>query len=176
VVPPFLTYSAGPLLGPSLLQAAARRNGYHCRLLDLNALWIRSKIVVVRKATHQPLDFARPIFVGDHDKPASVLSSSEKEFFSEYILPSLKQLSTTPRGDNHGIGAFDSTVDTDGSLLRRIQFGFLGHDEVEPAASFLASSASLIGPWLKQQLVTWPSLWLLRPTSKMVSCSTIPQM
>jgi hypothetical protein len=103
---------------------------------------------------HQPLDIARPIFVGDHDKPVSLLSSIEQEFFSEYILPSLQQSSTTPRGENNGIDTFHNKVDTDESLLRRIQFGFLSHDEVETASSFLASSTSSIGPWLKQQLVT----------------------
>ena len=94
---------------------------------------------------HQPLDMGRrrpgPIFVGDHDKPVSLLSSIEKEFFSEYILPSLKQASDA-RGDYHGFDPCDTNVDKDDILLRRVQFGFLSHDEVEMAACFLVSSAS----------------------------------
>jgi hypothetical protein len=41
LVPPFLKYSGGSLLGVELLKQTARKQGHVFSVLDLNALWIR---------------------------------------------------------------------------------------------------------------------------------------
>ena len=130
VVPPFIKYTAGPLLGPALLQAAARKRGHQCAVLDLNAHFIRrqSPERIVRRGR----------FVGDHDKPQAStpfpnLSGIEQKFFGETVLPCL-----------------DIGPGEDEEALRRIRFGFLQHEEVQDSATKLAASS--FGVWTRTLL------------------------
>jgi len=130
IVPPFIKYSAGPLLGPALLQSAARQRGHTCSVLDLNAHFIRKQSPgrAVRRGK----------FVGDHDKPKDGMSSSsdlsriERRFLCDTVLPSL---------DFGG----------DANALKRVQFGFLEHKKVEVSATRLASTP--FGAWTRELLL-----------------------
>ena len=122
VVPPLIKYNTGPLLGPALLQSAARRYGHECTILDLNAKWLRP--------TGQRKNHAA--FFGDHDKDSCFLNQSESLFFEDYLVPALQSI--TPEADP----------------TRRIKFGFLTHNELDHAGSALALSE--FGAWLHQQL------------------------
>ena len=64
VVPPLLEYSAGPLLGPALLVAAARAAGHEADVLDLSIRWIRSHLPSCVAASPSTT-------LGDHDKPGT---------------------------------------------------------------------------------------------------------
>jgi len=66
LVPPFLKYAAGPLLGPAQLVGAARTAGHDVRVLDLNIALIRSRLPVGLSVTSSG-------FAGDHDKPRDLL-------------------------------------------------------------------------------------------------------
>lgn len=66
VVPPFLKYAAGPLLGPAQLAGAARAAGHDVRVLDLNIRLIRD-----RMPADGPVEASG--FTGDHDKPGDLL-------------------------------------------------------------------------------------------------------
>jgi len=125
LVPPIIKYSSGPLLGPALLQSAARLAGHECFIVDLNAHYIRPR--VSKRGKHGA-------FIGDHDKPTGnhSLNSVERNFVEEYILPGLRH-----------------TGEAD--INRRVQFGFFDHDEVRTAASSMASSA--FGSWVREILL-----------------------
>lgn len=132
IVPPFLKYSAGPLLGPALLKARAVQRGHWCSILDLNAHFIR------RFAPDRDLN--RGIFVGDHDKPRvssfNTLSNVETVFLDE-VLGAL--LPIVGSGNLSKIEA-----------LRRLRFGFLRHHEVEKAGSALSHTS--FGQWVRTLL------------------------
>jgi hypothetical protein len=76
VVPPFLRYAAGPLLGPATLEGAARDRGFKVSTLDLNIRYIRS-IESVTASTKPSL-----LFYGDHAKPPGGLSKCARRFWS----------------------------------------------------------------------------------------------
>jgi hypothetical protein len=122
LVPPFIKYNAGPLLGPSLLQSAARRRGHKCAVVDLNAHWIHPR--ASRRRQHGP-------FLGDHDKDSSVLNHIETQFLEQHIMPAL-QLPHTEE------------------MKRRANFGFLTHAQVETAGKNMASST--FGSWVRKRL------------------------
>ena len=122
LVPPFIKYNSGPLLGPALLQSAARNRGHACTVLDLNAHYIEPR--ALKRLQHGT-------FIGDHDKRSSVLSDIENVFMSKHVLPGL------------------SCADDD--LYRRVQFGFLTHDEVQSAANTMAGS--FFGSWVRDVLI-----------------------
>jgi radical SAM superfamily enzyme YgiQ (UPF0313 family) len=133
VVPPFLNYSAGPLLGPSLLQAAARDIGHVCNILDLNALWIQ------RFRDHNTTaDLDRGLFVGDHDKPVNrkVLRDAER-FLYDAIIESMVLEVEDPK-----------------EIKEKIQYGFLMHDEVESMSNNLAhdEAPTSFGSWARRKL------------------------
>ena len=76
MVPPFLKYAAGPLLGPAALVGAARGAGMQLRSNDFNAKFIRSMV---------ELPFQRigpPTFYGDHSKQ-DFLERAEHKFWDE---------------------------------------------------------------------------------------------
>jgi hypothetical protein len=126
IVPPLIKYSSGPLLGPSLLQSAARRGGHECSILDLNAHFLQPRT---------PKRTKHGVFIGDHDKPVgeNSLNEIEKEFMSKYILPGICR----EIGD-----------DDDDGLQRRVQFGFLTHEEIQTAATTMVSSS--FGTWVQR--------------------------
>jgi len=76
LVPPFLKYTAGPLLGPALLKSAASKSGHLCSVLDLNAKYLSPR-------TEKRISHGR--FIGDHDKPSPSLSQIEDEFYQKTI-------------------------------------------------------------------------------------------
>jgi hypothetical protein len=119
IVPPLIKYTSGPLLGPSLLQSAARRGGHECSILDLNAHFLQPRA---------PKRTKHGVFIGDHDKPVGedALNQIEKEFMSKYILP-----------------GFCRDIDDagDDALQRRVKFGFLTHEEIQTAATSMVSSS-----------------------------------
>lgn len=129
VVPPFIKYTAGPLLGPSLSKAAALKHGHSCTILDLNAHYI-----VLRQAGRKHR--CQQIFVGDRDKAIndqgeSVLTPLQSDFIANEILPGLD-------------------FENNPSSIRRVQFGFLDHDHVYRAATFL--SQAQFGIWVREKL------------------------
>ena len=44
LIPPFLKYVAGPLLGPAMLAGAGRGAGHDVQVCDLNALYLRERL------------------------------------------------------------------------------------------------------------------------------------
>lgn len=134
IVPPFLKYSAGPLLGPSLLQSAARSHGFVCDVLDMNAHYIQPR-VAQRKGLGN--------FVGDHDKPTGTnsLSFVEKEFLEQHILPFV---------------ATNNTYYSKEELIRKVLFGFLTHKQVREASTAMAcQQAGTFGKWAAGIMSTW---------------------
>jgi hypothetical protein len=129
IVPPLIKYTSGPLLGPSLLQSAARRGGHECSILDLNAHFLHSRA---------PKRTKHGVFIGDHDKPVgeNSLNEIEKEFMSKYILPGLCR-------------EIDYAGDDD-ALQRRVKFGFLTHEEIQTAATAMLSSS--FGTWARRAI------------------------
>ncbi|MRG98402.1 B12-binding domain-containing radical SAM protein [Polyangium spumosum] len=124
VVPPLLKYSAGPLLGPALLVAAARAAGHEADALDLSIRWIRERL---------PPDLELPAstVVGDHDKPGALLSALQRETF----VPMLQVYLTD----------FDRLGDADPHLSLTCS-----HDAVDAAVERLV--ASPVGHWIRSQL------------------------
>lgn len=123
IVPPFIKYSAGPLLGPALLKSAATRRGHACNVLDLNALYIQPRVIP---------RLQRGSFVGDHDKPTAAhprsLSAVEDTFVQDIILPHL----------SWPIEAIGNTSNS--KAIRRLKYGFLTNDDVRQASRSLASA------------------------------------
>lgn len=133
LVPPFIKYSSGPMLGPALLQSAARLAGHECSVVDLNAHYIQPRVAKRGKLG---------VFVGDHDKPRgdNSLSSIENDFVEDYIIPAIQNF---------------QGVDCNG-IQRRIKFGFFAHEQVSMAATHLACSSfgSWVGETLQAQRMT----------------------
>lgn len=133
VVPPLLKYSAGPLLGPALLVAAARAAGHEADTLDLSIRWIRE---------HLPSDVSMPgsIIVGDHDKPGSLLSEIQREKFTPILRKYLED--------------FDILAGADPHLSMTCS-----HDAVDSAVEKMVDSP--IGTWIRKQLenVTQPDVF-----------------
>lgn len=71
VVPPFLKYASGPLLGPAMLAGAAQAAGHSIDILDLNARFLSARL---------PARQGDPRFVGDHDRASEVLSPIQRAF------------------------------------------------------------------------------------------------
>ncbi len=94
VVPPLLKYSAGPLLGPTLLVAAARAAGHEADVLDLSIRWIREHLPQIPGAAESP-------FVGDHDKPGALLSSLQRDVFTPLLRAHLTDVDDTSSADPH---------------------------------------------------------------------------
>ena len=76
VVPPFLKYAAGPLLGPATLIGAARSAGIPVRSIDMIIDFIRSAVDPLAEG----LDL--PDFYGDHSKQ-SFLEVAERRFWDD---------------------------------------------------------------------------------------------
>jgi len=133
VVPPLLKYSAGPLLGPALLVAAACAAGHDADTLDLSIRWIRD---------HLPSDVTMPgsIIVGDHDKPGSLLSEIQREKFTPILRTYLED--------------FDVLAGVDPHLSMTCS-----HDAVDDAVEKMVDSP--IGNWIRKQLenVTPPDVF-----------------
>jgi hypothetical protein len=72
VVPPFLKYASGPLLGPAMLAGAAVAAGHRADIADLNARWIERALdgVVCRETP----------FVGDHGRDDGALRGAHQSF------------------------------------------------------------------------------------------------
>jgi len=128
VVPPFLKYSAGPLLGPALLVAAARAAGHEADVLDLSIRWIRE---------HLPCELAVPVstVVGDHDKPGALLSAIQREAFVPMLRTHLTDFDLLEGADPHL------------SLT-------CSHDAVDAAVEHIV--ASPVGDWIRSQLECHP--------------------
>ena len=73
VVPPLLKVVSGPLLGPAMLVGAGRAAGHRVRVLDLNARWLREQLGDPGSPPTSP-------FIGDHDRPAALLRSVQRDF------------------------------------------------------------------------------------------------
>ena len=171
VVPPFLKYTAGPLLGPHLLQSAARRHGHKCDVLDMNAQWIRHQIsarttpllstpndrkgILSRTAQYSNLPY-RSRFVGDHDKPMMVRSVSHVHDDAEAtgatnvsLLSELEdQFIKEAILPNLPFVSMGITTNNDGkhvekeSLANRIKFCYFDHADVRLAATNIIESSN----------------------------------
>ncbi|NBR88285.1 MAG: hypothetical protein EBT61_22860, partial [Verrucomicrobia bacterium] len=73
LVPPFLKYASGPLLGPAMLAGAGRRAGHRIQVLDLAREWL---------IDHYPEPQSESPFVGDHDKPSETLRGIQQDWCS----------------------------------------------------------------------------------------------
>lgn len=71
LIPPFLKYIAGPLLGPAMLAGAAEAAGFALHVLDLNARFLGQELA----GRH-----GDPRFVGDHDRPSVALRLVQERF------------------------------------------------------------------------------------------------
>jgi radical SAM superfamily enzyme YgiQ (UPF0313 family) len=71
-----LKYAAGPLLGPAMLAGAGRAAGHAVEIVDLNQLYIRSRLPVEGSATPS-------VLVGDHDKPGQELGRVQRSFLEQ---------------------------------------------------------------------------------------------
>ena len=71
LVPPYLKYAAGPLLGPAQLVGAGRDAGHQVEVLDLNIALIRSRLP-------PDLRLGPSGFAGDHDKPRDLLRAIQR--------------------------------------------------------------------------------------------------
>jgi hypothetical protein len=131
VVPPFIKYNAGPLLGPALLQAAATATGHFCTVLDLNAIWIQQQQGHFLENASSSLVAMKPVFQGDHNKPVDSSLLRVERLWTDTILGESQR--------------------EDHDLLRRVQYGFLDHGEIQAHAARLV--ASPFGSWMRNQLV-----------------------
>lgn len=125
IVPPFIKYSAGPLLGPArCCNLPQRRMVTSVPSLDLNALFIQPRASPRTK---------HGAFVGDHNKPTGPqsLAHVERTFLTDHLLP-----------------CFGSEAASDS--MRRVKFGFLDHADVHQAATKLASSS--FGDWARRHM------------------------
>lgn len=128
VVPPLLKYSAGPLLGPALLVAAARAAGHEADTLDLSIRWIRENIPT-------DVDVVDSVVVGDHDKPGTLLSEMQRNAFVPLLRTDLTE--------------FDLLDGADPYLSMTCS-----HDAVDRAVERMIDSP--IGAWIRNQLETAP--------------------
>jgi len=133
IVPPFIKYDAGPLLGPALLQAAAKSSGQICSVLDLNALWIQDHRRHLLGGQHER-KFDKPFFQGDHNKPLDNSLTFLEQLWAKKLLNGSNL--EDPKAQN---------------LWRSSQFGFFNHDEIQSRASQLASSS--FGSWVCEYLI-----------------------
>ena len=149
LVPPFLKIAHGPLLGPAMLVGAARQAGHDVHLYDLNAAWIRERLLAPEAAENR-------IFVGDHDRPLALT-----ELHHGFIA----QLSSNDPRDTHDaiLGAAARLASGDFGAwtlaqLRRasqipdvIAVSVMYRDQVEPALAMTLVARSL---W-PSALVVW---------------------
>lgn len=128
IVPPLLKYSAGPLLGPALLVAAARAAGHEAEVLDLSIRWIRANLPPIGEVPASPV-------VGDHDKPGTLLSELQRHVFTPLLRAHLTE--------------HDLLADADPHLTLTA-----AHDAVDTAAACLAASPA--GAWIRRELSARP--------------------
>lgn len=122
LVPPFLKYASGPLLGPAMLAGAARSKGHRVQVLDLAREWM---------VDHHPEPRYESAFVGDHDKP-----SGDLRWFQEHWCSGCAEGWPT---------ALDSGALEESILHLKVDF-----DEVDAAAHGLCHTET--GVWLKQKI------------------------
>ncbi len=125
VVPPFVKYAAGPMLGPAHLQGTANAAGFDVCTLDLNIEWMHCSSLLPPAGTGQDA------FFGDHSKPRGVLDRIESAFWS-HVMEAL------PSG-NRSL-----------ACLRRIRDMTLTHDEVQALLDHLVPK--LVGKSLSAPL------------------------
>mmetsp|Transcript_25354 Transcript_25354/g.51694 ORF Transcript_25354/g.51694 Transcript_25354/m.51694 type:complete len:484 (+) Transcript_25354:464-1915(+) len=132
VVPPFVKYSAGPLLGPALLASAATRRGHACNVVDLNALYIMPRVA--------PRLQLGP-FVGDHDKPRAAhprsLSAIEDTYIRETLVPHI---------------SLSCASSSTSEAVRQLKYGFLTNDVVRHASRALVSTD--FGCWTRRKIAS----------------------
>lgn len=122
LVPPFLKYASGPLLGPAMLAGAARQVGHRIQILDLAGEWLND---------HYPKPQSESAFVGDHDRPSAILRQCQHDWCS-LCAP-----------------AWPSKLDPE-HIKERIVHLKAGFDEVEAAAQALCHTE--IGAWFRRKL------------------------
>lgn len=128
IVPPLLKYSAGPLLGPALLVAAARAGGHEADALDLSIRWIRAHLPPGIEAPASPV-------VGDHDKPGTLLSNLQRDVFAPMLREHLTDVDRLEGADPH------LTLTC-------------SHNAVKAAAVSLAASS--VGTWIRKEFEARP--------------------
>lgn len=140
IVPPLIKYNAGPLLGPAMLQAAAKSHGHICSTLDLNALWIQDHVLGRKFNDGQE----KPLFQGDHNKPRDDTLKRAEFLWNNTLLD-----------------AFQNTHnDNDcGDILRRLKYGFIDHEEADIFATNLA--AAPFGDWAQDLMKKFKTKKLL---------------
>src|SRR5689334_1169246 len=122
LVPPFLKYTSGPLLGPAMLAGAARKAGHRIQVLDLAREWM---------IDHHPEPRYESGFVGDHDKPSEDLFRIQQDWCSRCAR------------------AWPRALDSEQSAERIIHMK-AGFGEVEAAARALCQTE--LGAWFKRKI------------------------
>jgi hypothetical protein len=122
LIPAFLKYASGPLLGPAMLAGAARNAGHRIQVLDLARDWLLEHFDEPQSETP---------FVGDHDKPSEVLRQIQQEWCS-LCAP-----------------AWPSKLDSKHTEDRIVHLK-VGFAEAETAARALCHSE--IGAWFKRKI------------------------
>jgi hypothetical protein len=130
LVPPFLKYASGPLLGPAMLAGAARKAGHRIQILDLAREWMMA---------HYAEPWSESAFVGDHDKPSEDLLRIQQDWCSLCAQ------------------AWPHELDSE-QHAERIMHMKAGFGEVEAAARVLCHTE--IGAWFKRKIsqTTTPEL------------------
>ena len=77
IVPPFIKYTSGPLLGPSLLKAECARNGQNIRVVDLNMEYLHHIGVFADGNIHKYR------FLGDHAGEGHLLNAAANRFITD---------------------------------------------------------------------------------------------
>lgn len=131
VVPPFLKYAAGPLLGPAVLQGASESQGLNIHTADFNIAFIHSVGALAREE-------AGPLhFYGDHSKPSG-LESVEWHFWENLMMG-------FPR--------------TSGVTLAHLKKGWYSHAQVNEALELLSDSP--LGLFVRRSLGELPRTRLM---------------
>ena len=77
IVPPFIKYTAGPLLGPSLLKAECKRRGQNIRVVDLNMEYLHHIDICADGNIHKRR------FLGDHAGKKHLLNAAANRFITD---------------------------------------------------------------------------------------------
>ena len=81
VVPPLIKYAAGPLLGPAIIEGAAKESGFDVATLDLNIRYVHHTGML------PPANSGAAEYYGDHCKPGSVLDQVASRFLESVDTP-----------------------------------------------------------------------------------------
>jgi hypothetical protein len=125
IVPPFLKYTNGPLLGPAMLAGAGRHAGHTVEVANLATAWI---------ADHYSEEHYSTPFIGDHDKSSGAFDAFERDW--------CRRCAATCWNDLR-----DRSIE---DLVRNLK---VSHDQAQWAARLLCDSE--VGRWLNRKVTAF---------------------